>query len=273
MAFEQWEQKFATFREDVARETAHAVGTIHEETETRARTAQAAAAEALKNDLPRWLAPQLEQLTHQLTAQLAREGATQRDQHEKQLSSAQEALQTLCAQADEAAAKLRTQAEMAESQVSARLEAMVNNAHGSGAPTRRIGRFLSRDSDCRSDGDAATGGRGSERSTERLARTPDARSADGAIALARATGTRSERGPEQKAAEKLKHTDKNCGRKSKKRAPSRAARSRNRWKPRQSGWKKRWRRRERRPRTTGTAPGSHRNGAASGGGRIPVATG
>src|SRR5271169_4440980 len=128
LAFEQWEQKFSSFREEVARETAHAVGTIHEETETRARTAQAAAAEALKNELPRWLAPQLEQLTHQLTAQLAREGATQRDQHEKQLASAQEVLQTLCAQADEAAAKLRTQAEMAETQVSARLEAAAHNA-------------------------------------------------------------------------------------------------------------------------------------------------
>jgi hypothetical protein len=128
LAFEQWEQKFATFREEVARETAHAVGTIHEETETRARTAQSAAAEALKNELPRWLAPQLEQLTHQLTAQLAREGATQRDQHEKQLSGAQEVLQTLCAQADEAAAKLRTQAELAETQVSARIDAVVSNA-------------------------------------------------------------------------------------------------------------------------------------------------
>ena len=123
LAFEQWEQKYAAFREEVARETAHAVETIQEETEARARTAQAAAAEALKNELPRWLAPQLEQLTHQLTAQLAREGATQRDQHEKQLTSAQEALQTLCAQADEAAAKLRTQAEMVEAQVAARLEA------------------------------------------------------------------------------------------------------------------------------------------------------
>jgi hypothetical protein len=128
LAFEQWEQKFANFREEVARETAHAVGTIHEETETRARSAQAAAAEALKNELPRWLAPQLEQLTHQLTAQLAREGAIQRDQHEKQLAGAQEALQTLCAQADEAAAKLRTQAEVAETQVAARLEAAVNTA-------------------------------------------------------------------------------------------------------------------------------------------------
>jgi hypothetical protein len=128
LAFEQWEQKFSTFREEVARETAHAVGTIHEETEARARTAQAAAAEALKNELPRWLAPQLEQLTHQLTAQLAREGAAQRDQHEKQLSGAQEVLQTLCAQAEEAAAKLRTQAEQAENEVSARIEAVVNNA-------------------------------------------------------------------------------------------------------------------------------------------------
>lgn len=128
LAFDQWEQKFAAFREDVARETANAVGTIHEEAETRARTAQAAAAETLKNDLPRWLAPQLEQLTHQLTAQLAREGAIQREQHEKQLSTAQEALQTLCVQADEAAAKLRTQAELAETQVSTRLEQAVNQA-------------------------------------------------------------------------------------------------------------------------------------------------
>jgi hypothetical protein len=128
LAVEQWEQKFLAFREEVAKETAHAVGTIQEETETRGRTAQAAAAEALKNELPRWLAPQLEQLTHELTAQLAREGALQRDQHEKQLSTAQESLQTLCAQADEAAAKLRTRAEMVETQVSARLEEALHTA-------------------------------------------------------------------------------------------------------------------------------------------------
>jgi hypothetical protein len=123
LSLEQWEQKFSEFRQEIARETAHAVGTIQEQTEERARTAQAAAAEALKNELPRWLAPQLEQLTHELTAQLAREGSTQRDQHEKQLATAQDALQTLCAQADEAAAKLRTQAETLETQVTSRLEA------------------------------------------------------------------------------------------------------------------------------------------------------
>jgi len=122
LATEQWEQKYLAFRDEVARETAHAVGSIQEESQTQARAAQAAAAEALKNELPRWLAPQLEQLTHELTAHLAREGAAQRDQHEKQLSSAQEILQTLCSQAEEVGSKLRKQAEIVESQVVAHLE-------------------------------------------------------------------------------------------------------------------------------------------------------
>src|SRR6267378_3250111 len=120
---EEWERKYAGFREEVAKETAHAIGTIQEETEARARTAQAAAAESLKNELPRWLAPQLEQLTHELMAHLAREGALQRDQHEKQLATAQETLQTMCTQAEEAAAKLRTRADQVESETAARLEA------------------------------------------------------------------------------------------------------------------------------------------------------
>jgi hypothetical protein len=128
LGFEQWEQKMTTFREELAKETAQALGTIHQETETTSRAARTAAAESLKEELPRWLAPQLEQLTHDLTAQLAKEGTAQREQHEKQLSTTQEALQTLCRQAEEAAEKLRTQAQLAETQVSARLEALVNNA-------------------------------------------------------------------------------------------------------------------------------------------------
>lgn len=128
LAFDQWEQKFSMFREEVARQTALSVGTIQDEGEARTRAAQAAAAETLKNELPRWLAPQLEQLTNQLTEQLAREGAAQRALHEKQLAGAQEALQTLCAQAEEAAAKLRTQAEVAEQQVSSRMAALATDA-------------------------------------------------------------------------------------------------------------------------------------------------
>ena len=153
VTFEQWDQKYAAFREEVARETAHAVETIQGESATRARVAHEAAAEALKIELPRWLAPQLEQLTHELTAHLAREGALQRDQHEKQLSSAQDALQTLCNQAEEAAAKLRTQAEVAESQVAERIEATARRAEeearkreeSAGKSTRGIDRGNARD--------------------------------------------------------------------------------------------------------------------------------
>ena len=125
---EEWERKYASFREEVAKETAHAIGTIQEESEVRARTAQAAAAESLKEELPRWLAPQLEQLTHELMAHLAREGALQRDQHEKQLATAQETLQTMCTQAEEAAAKLQTRAAQVESEAAARLEAAKQQA-------------------------------------------------------------------------------------------------------------------------------------------------
>ncbi len=128
IAAEQWEQKYATFREEVARETARAVDTIQEESTTSARTAQAAAAESLKSELPRWLAPQLEQMTHELTAQLAREGALQREQQEKQLYTAHETLQTLCTQAEEAAEKLRTQAEVVESQAAAHIEEAARKA-------------------------------------------------------------------------------------------------------------------------------------------------
>jgi hypothetical protein len=128
IASEQYELKYAAFREEVARETAHAIDTIQQESSTRAREAQASAAESLKNELPRWLAPQLEQMTHELTAQLAREGALQREQHEKQLSSAHDALQTLCTQAEETAQKLRTQAENIEGQVAARIQETAQKA-------------------------------------------------------------------------------------------------------------------------------------------------
>src|SRR5215470_17936871 len=128
LSAEEWERKYAAFREEIARETAHAIGSIEEETSAYARTAQAAAADSIKNELPRWLAPQLEQLTQELTEQLAREGAMQRDQHEKQLATAQETLLTLCTQAEEATAKLRTHAEQVESESATRLEAAKRQA-------------------------------------------------------------------------------------------------------------------------------------------------
>jgi len=71
LSFEQWEQKFAAGRAEIANEASRAIERLHEEADEQSRAAHAAAAEALRNELPRWLAPQLEQLTHELTSRLS----------------------------------------------------------------------------------------------------------------------------------------------------------------------------------------------------------
>src|SRR6266853_1394718 len=111
LSFEQWEQKFAAGRAVIENETAQAIGKFQHEADEHSRTAHAAAAEALRTELPRWLAPQLEQLTRDLTASLSREGATQRDEHAQRLESSAEALRTASQGAEEAAGRLTEQLE------------------------------------------------------------------------------------------------------------------------------------------------------------------
>jgi hypothetical protein len=123
VSFEQWEQKFAAARAELAKEAVRGIERIQEESDAWTRAANAAAVEALKNELPRWLAPQLEQLTRELTTQLAQEGAVQRNNHAQQLKSTSETLQELCQQAEGAAARLKSQAEQTEAQISERAEA------------------------------------------------------------------------------------------------------------------------------------------------------
>src|SRR6266403_24871 len=122
LSFEQWEQKFAAGRAEIANEASRAIERLHEEADEQSRAAHAAAAEALRNELPRWLAPQLEQLTHELTSRLSKEGAAQRSEHAQQLEQMAEALRTLCHQGEETAAKLKTEAEQARAQIAARAE-------------------------------------------------------------------------------------------------------------------------------------------------------
>ena len=122
LSFEQWEQKFAAGRAEIANETAHAIEKFQHEADEHSRTAHAAAAEALRVELPRWLAPQLEQLTRDLTARLSQEGATQRDEHAQQLEARAETLRTVCREAEETAARLKTQSEQSEAQIVARTE-------------------------------------------------------------------------------------------------------------------------------------------------------
>src|SRR6266850_2416016 len=83
---------------------------------------QAAAAEALRTNLPRWLAPQLEQLTRDLTASLSQEGAAQRNEHSQQLERSAEILRAVCREAEETAARLKAQSEQSEAQTIAGAE-------------------------------------------------------------------------------------------------------------------------------------------------------
>jgi hypothetical protein len=122
LSFEQWEQKFAAGRAEIANETAHAIEKFQNEADEHSRTAHAAAAEALRTELPRWLAPQLEQLTRDLTARLSEEGEAQRNEHAQRLERTAETLRTVCREAEETAARLKAQSEQSEAQIIARAE-------------------------------------------------------------------------------------------------------------------------------------------------------
>jgi hypothetical protein len=122
LSFEQWEQKFAAGRAEIANETTHAIEKFEHEADEHSRTAHAAAAEALRTELPRWLAPQLEQLTRDLTMRLSQEGAAQRAEHSQQFESAAESLRAASRQAEETAARLKTQSEESAAQMAARAE-------------------------------------------------------------------------------------------------------------------------------------------------------
>jgi len=120
VSLEEWEQKFSIAREQLAQQVTGAIGRIQEESDTRSRAAYAAAAEALQRELPRWIAPQLEELTRQLTQQISDRGSAERAEQTQHLASAVESLRTLSRQAEESASRLRAQAEQAETRIADR---------------------------------------------------------------------------------------------------------------------------------------------------------
>src|SRR6266850_2419576 len=148
LSFEQWEQKFAAGRAEIANEASRAIERLHEEADGQSRAAHAAAAEALRNELPRWLAPQLEQLTHELTSRLSQEGAAQRSEHAQQLEKMAKTLRTLCHQGEETASRLKTEGEQAQAQLAARAEEAARTVEEAArqrvdAATRSIGEAVS----------------------------------------------------------------------------------------------------------------------------------
>lgn len=123
LSFEQWEQKFAAGRAEIQNETEQAIEKLQHEADEHSRTAHAAAAESLRTELPRWLAPQLEQLTRELTESLSREGAAQRNEHAQQLESMTDALRKATQYGEYAAERLKTQAEQTQAQIASQAEA------------------------------------------------------------------------------------------------------------------------------------------------------
>jgi hypothetical protein len=120
VSIEEWEQKFSAAREQLAQQVSSAIEEIQEESDTRSRTAHAAAAEALHRELPLWIAPQLEELTRELTQKISDRGTAERTEQTQHLANAVESLRALCQQAEESSARLRAQMEQAESQIADR---------------------------------------------------------------------------------------------------------------------------------------------------------
>jgi len=124
IAADEWQQKIAADREALTREVAAALESIREESASLNRIAQNGAAEALQRDLPRWLAPQLEELTRDLTAQLSQEALAQRNASSEQAGAAVEALRSACAQAEQLRARLDEQAASLETRIASSAESL-----------------------------------------------------------------------------------------------------------------------------------------------------
>lgn len=120
VAFEQWEQRFAAAQEMISRGTAEALERVQKETDEHAKKTQMASSEALKSELPKWLGPQMEQVARELAAQVAREGAEQQAEREKQLGLALENLRAAFRESEEVTRRLQAQTTQAETRISGR---------------------------------------------------------------------------------------------------------------------------------------------------------
>jgi hypothetical protein len=120
IATDEWEQKLAASREQLAQQLSSALQKIQDESDARWRAAHNATGEALQRDLPGWIAPQLEQLTRELAQQISERGAAERNEHSQHVAGALAALRTAGQQAEEAAARLRSQFEETHAQLTNR---------------------------------------------------------------------------------------------------------------------------------------------------------
>lgn len=121
-AFEQWEQKFAAARAEISNEAEHAIERIQKEIDERTRTAHAAAAEGLKQDLPGWVAPQLERVTSELTNRIAEAGSAQMTKQDQRLAELSERVAGLLQQLEATGERLNQRVTDADAQLRERVE-------------------------------------------------------------------------------------------------------------------------------------------------------
>jgi hypothetical protein len=122
IAADEWQQKLSADRESLSREVASALQNIREESTSLNRVAQSAAAEALQRDLPRWLAPQLEELARDLSAQLSQEAMGQRNANAEQSGAAVQALRAACDQAEHLLQRVHEQTAAMERRITSAAE-------------------------------------------------------------------------------------------------------------------------------------------------------
>ncbi len=116
-ASEKWEQKFSAAQSVISTESGRAVERIQQESDERSRAVYNAAAKALQDELPKWLAPHLEQLTREVTATISKAGADQHALHEQHAARITERVQQLCREAEEVARKIVAQSQELERRI------------------------------------------------------------------------------------------------------------------------------------------------------------
>jgi hypothetical protein len=121
-AFAQWEQKFAAARAEISNEAERALGRIQKEIDERTHAAHAAAAEGLKSDLPGWVAPRLEQVTHDLTDRITQVGAAQIAHQDQRLAELSERVTGLLQQLEETGERLSHRASESDAKLAERVE-------------------------------------------------------------------------------------------------------------------------------------------------------
>ncbi|HKV23728.1 MAG TPA: hypothetical protein VJN93_03980 [Candidatus Acidoferrum sp.] len=120
VSLEDWERKVTSAREQLSQQINAALETIRLEADSRSRSAHTAAAEALQRELPRWIAPQLEELATSLTRQISNSAVAERAEHSRLVSSASGSLRALLEQVELSSSQVRSQAEAAQAQLASK---------------------------------------------------------------------------------------------------------------------------------------------------------